>query len=148
MISVVQRVKEAAVNIDGEVYSKINKGLLVLLGVCKDDTTEYSGTLARKIIDLRIFQDENDKMNLGVRDIGGEVLVVSQFTLCSDRAKSGNRPSFANAESPEKANILYTDFVNEMKNYYIAQRIKTGIFAAKMEVKLINEGPVTIILDK
>ncbi len=148
MISVIQRVKEASVSIDGKVYSNIGKGLLILLGVCKNDTSDYSAALARKIIDLRIFQDENEKMNLSVKDIYGEVMVVSQFTLCSDKAKSGNRPSFTNAETPEKANLHYNEFINEMKNYYAAGKIKTGIFAAKMEVNLINDGPVTIILDK
>ncbi|MBK8552046.1 MAG: D-tyrosyl-tRNA(Tyr) deacylase [Ignavibacteria bacterium] len=148
MTSVVQRVKEASVSIDGEVYSKISKGLLILLGICKGDISGHAEVIAKKIIDLRIFSDESDKMNLCVRDIEGEVLVISQFTLCSDKAKSGNRPSFVNAELPDKANALYEELVKEMKNYYIPDRIKTGVFAAKMEVKLINDGPVTIILDK
>lgn len=148
MTSIVQRVKEASVSIDGEMYSKISGGLLILLGICRGDTSEHASAMAKKIIDLRIFSDESDKMNLCVRDIEGEVLVISQFTLCSDKAKSGNRPSFVNAETPEKAITLYQDLVKEMKNYYSSDRIKTGVFAAKMEVKLINDGPVTIILDK
>lgn len=148
MTAVIQRVKEAGVYIDGDLYSKINKGLLILLGVCKGDTSENSKALARKSIDLRIFADENGKMNLSVRDIEGEVLIISQFTLCSDKAKSGNRPSFANAELPERAVLLYEEVINEMKNYYMNEKIKTGIFAAAMEVSLINDGPVTILLDK
>lgn len=148
MTSIVQRVKEASVSIDGEVYSKISRGLLILLGICRGDTSEHVSVMAKKIIDLRIFTDESDKMNLCVRDIEGEILVISQFTLCSDKSKSGNRPSFVNAELPDKANTLYEDLVKKMKNYYISDRIKTGVFAAKMEVKLINDGPVTIILDK
>lgn len=148
MTAVIQRVKEAGVYIDGDLYSKINKGLLILLGVCKGDTSENSKALARKSIDLRIFADENDKMNLSVRDVEGEVLIISQFTLCSDKGKSGNRPSFANAELPERAVLLYEEVINEMKSYYMNEKIKTGIFAAAMEVSLINDGPVTILLDK
>ncbi len=148
MTAVIQRVKEAGVYIDGDLYSKINKGLLILLGVCKGDTSENSKALARKFIDLRIFSDESDKMNLSVKDIEGEVLIISQFTLCSDKAKSGNRPSFGNAELPERAVLLYEEVINEMKSYYMNNKIKTGIFAAAMEVSLINDGPVTILLDK
>jgi D-tyrosyl-tRNA(Tyr) deacylase len=148
MTGVVQRVKSASVSIDGEVYSKIGSGLLVLLGVCRDDTYGDSKLFARKIIDLRIFSDENDKMNLSVRDILGEILVISQFTLCADKGKSGNRPSFINAELPDKAIALYEGFVSEMRDYYVTDKIKTGVFAAKMEVGLINDGPVTIILER
>jgi len=148
MIAVIQRVLNASVTIDKEIYSNIGKGLLILLGVRKGDTEEISRSLARKITDLRIFSDENDKMNLSVRDINGEVLVISQFTLCSDNGKSGNRPSFALAETPGRANILYELHVKEMKTCYNSGKIKTGVFAAKMEIKLINDGPVTIILEK
>ncbi len=148
MIAVIQRVLNASVTIDKEIYSNIGKGLLILLGVRKGDTEENSRSLARKIIDLRIFNDENDKMNLSVSDVKGEVLVISQFTLCSDNDKSGNRPSFTLAETPKRANTLYELHINEMKICYSSDRIKTGVFAAKMEVNLINEGPVTIILEK
>ncbi|MDQ3021878.1 MAG: D-aminoacyl-tRNA deacylase [Bacteroidota bacterium] len=148
MIAVIQRVSRASVEIDKEVYSKIGKGLLILLGVRKGDSDENSLTLAKKILDLRIFPDKNDKMNLSVKDIEGEVMVISQFTLCSDSGKSGNRPSFVMAELPEKAKFLYEFYLNEMRNYYAPEKIKSGIFAAKMKVDLTNDGPVTIILEK
>jgi D-aminoacyl-tRNA deacylase len=148
MISVVQRVTEAGVEIETQIYSQIGKGLMVLVGVRKGDTEESSVSMAKKLIDLRIFSDENDKMNLNVRDIGGEVLIISQFTLCSDNGKSGNRPSFAFAEAPARANLLYELLISEMKSYYIPEKIKSGVFAAKMKVNLINDGPVTIILEK
>jgi len=148
MKAVIQRVKSASVSIDGEVYSKIGSGLLILLGVCKDDKDEYAQMMARKIADLRIFSDEEGKMNLSVKDIKGELLVISQFTLCNDKDKSGNRPSFMKAEVPERADKLYKDLVNELSAYYEKDKIKTGVFAASMEVELINDGPVTIILEK
>ena len=148
MISIIQRVSEASVTIEGKLHSKIDKGLLILVGVCKGDSAECSQWMAKKIIDLRIFTDENDKMNLSVRDIKGEVLVISQFTLCSDKGKSGNRPSFGYAEDPAVANNFYELLVKELKDYYESEKIMTGIFAAKMEVKLTNDGPVTIILEK
>ena len=148
MKAVIQRVKSASVSIDGEVYSKIGSGLLILLGVCKDDKDEYAQMMARKIADLRIFSDEEGKMNLSVKDIKGELLVISQFTLCNDKDKSGNRPSFMKAEVPERADRIYIDLVNELSAYYEKDKIKTGVFAASMEVELINDGPVTIILEK
>lgn len=148
MKAVIQRVKSASVSIDGEVYSKIGSGLLILLGVCKDDKDEYAQMMARKIADLRIFSDDEGKMNLSVKDINGELLVISQFTLCNDKDKSGNRPSFMKAEVPERADKLYKDLVNELSAYYEKDKIKTGVFAASMEVELINDGPVTIILEK
>ena len=148
MKAVIQRVKSASVSIDGEVYSKIGSGLLILLGVCKDDKDEYAQMMARKIADLRIFSDDEGKMNLSVKDINGELLVISQFTLCNDKDKSGNRPSFMKAEVPERADKLYKDLVNELSAYYEKHKIKTGVFAASMEVELINDGPVTIILEK
>jgi len=148
MIAVIQRVLSASVTIDKELYSNIGKGLLILLGVRKGDTEENSRSLAKKIIDLRIFNDENDKMNFSMKDVDGEVLVISQFTLCSDNGKSGNRPSFTLAEIPERANALYEIHVNEMKSYYNSDKVKTGVFAAKMKVILINDGPVTIILER
>jgi len=148
MKAVIQRVKSASVSIDGEVYSKIGSGLLILLGVCKDDKDEYAQMMARKIADLRIFSDDEGKMNLSVKDINGELLVISQFTLCNDKDKSGNRPSFMKAEVPERADRIYKDLVNELSAYYEKHKIKTGVFAASMEVELINDGPVTIILEK
>ena len=148
MIAVIQRVSEASVEIDGKEYSSIGQGYLVLLGIKKGDEESSASALAKKIIDLRIFQDDAGKMNLGLRDVDGEVLVISQFTLCTDDSKSGNRPSFTLAEEPGRANELYEFIVREMKEYYQAKKIKTGVFAAEMKVSLVNEGPVTIILDK
>ena len=147
MISVVQRVTGASVSIDGKIYSNIGKGLLILTGVCKGDTEEKIIACAKKIIELRIFQDENQKMNLNVKDIDGEILIVSQFTLCSDKGKSGNRPSFINAEEPRRAEALYNQLVSELKSNYASDKIKTGVFAAKMNVDISNDGPVTIILE-
>lgn len=148
MKTVIQRVEKASVSIDGEVYSKIGSGLLILLGVCKGDKDEYAQYIAKKIADLRIFSDEEGKMNLSVKDIEGEILVISQFTLCSDKDKSGNRPSFMKAELPVRAELIYKDVVNELSYYYKKDKIKTGVFAASMQVELINDGPVTIILEK
>jgi len=148
MTAVIQRVKEACVFIEDELYSKIGEGLLVLLGISKGDKEENSVFLSKKIIDLRIFSDENEKMNLNVKDIKGEVLIVSQFTLCNDRNKSGNRPSFTEAEHPEKANRLYELMITEMKNYYDKDKIQSGLFAGKMDIRIVNSGPVTIIMEK
>lgn len=148
MIAVIQRVSEASVEIDGVIHSSIGKGYLVLLGVKKGDTEESAVYLAKKIVDLRIFQDTEGKMNLGLRDINGEALVISQFTLCTDRGKSGNRPSFTQAELPDRANPLYEKVLAEMKEYYEPEKVKSGIFAAEMKVQLVNSGPVTIILEK
>ncbi|MGB9696754.1 MAG: D-aminoacyl-tRNA deacylase [Ignavibacteria bacterium] len=148
MKAVIQRVDFVKVIIDEQLHSSIGKGLLVLLGVMKDDVTEIATKLARKIIDLRIFEDEQDKMNLSVKDIDGEVMVISQFTLCTDNEKSGNRPSFSLAEEPERAKTLYEYFIRECCNYYNSKRIKSGIFGAMMRIELVNNGPVTIILEK
>jgi D-tyrosyl-tRNA(Tyr) deacylase len=148
MIAVVQRVSEASVTIEDKVHSKIGKGFLVLLGIKKGDTETAIRTLAKKIINLRIFPDDNSKMNLSLRDISGEVLVISQFTLCTDNEKSGNRPSFIFAEEPKRASMLYDKFVNEMKDYYKKEKVFEGVFAAYMKINLENDGPVTIILEK
>lgn len=148
MIAVVQRVSSASVEIDGTIYSSIGHGYLVLLGIKKGDSEENALALAKKVIDLRIFQNDAGKMNLGLRDVAGEVLVISQFTLCTDDSKSGNRPSFTMAEEPQRANELYEYIVKEMKSYYEENKIKTGVFAAEMKVSLVNEGPVTIIMEK
>lgn len=148
MIAVVQRVSEASVSINGKIHSKIDQGYLVLLGIKKGDSETNASAISKKVIELRIFEDDGGKMNLGLRDVDGEVLVISQFTLCTDNSKSGNRPSFTMAEEPQEANRLYEYIVEEMKKHYNEEKIKTGVFAAEMKVSLVNEGPVTIILEK
>ena len=145
MKALIQRVKRASVTIDGELYSAIGKGLLVFAGVEKADDKVNAEKLAEKILKLRIFEDENDKMNLSVVDIKGELLVVSQFTLCAD-CKKGTRPSFDNASHPDKANDLYEYFVNYLSSQGFT--VKTGKFRAMMDVELVNDGPVTFWLEK
>ena len=140
----IQRVKRASVTINGELYSTINKGILALVGVEKGDTTEEVEKAAKKISGLRIFPDENDKMNYSILDIQGELLVVSQFTLCGD-CKKGTRPSFDKSAPPELANNLYEQFIDKVKSYGI--ETKTGKFAAMMDVELVNDGPVTFMLE-
>jgi len=144
MKAVIQRVSEARVEIDGSVVSSINQGLLVLLGVEKGDVKSDADYIIKKIAALRIFEDSFSRMNLSVKDISGEILVVSQFTLAAD-CRKGNRPSFIRAEEPEKANEMYMNVVRGLQK----ERIPTctGQFAALMEVHLINSGPVTIQLD-
>ncbi len=144
MKGLIQRVKRASVTIDGELYSKIGHGILVLLGVEKGDSEENAEKLADKISKLRIFEDENEKMNLSVQDINGEILVVSQFTLAGD-CKKGTRPSFDKAELPQRANELYEYFTELVKQKNIPT--KTGVFGAMMEVELINDGPVTFMVE-
>jgi len=145
MRAVVQRVKRASVAIDGEVVSAISKGLLILVGVGNDDNEDDADYLAEKIANLRIFEDDGGKMNLSVRDINGELLAVSQFTLYGD-CRRGKRPSFTDSARPEHARHLYEYFVEKLEN--VAQTdVKTGVFAADMAVELINDGPVTILLD-
>lgn len=145
MKAVIQRVKEASVTVDGELISSIEKGYMLLLGVMKGDTEKEAELLARKTASLRVFEDENGKMNLSVNDIGGEILAVSQFTLCAD-CKKGNRPSFTNSEEPENANRLYEYFCEELLKNGV-KAVKKGIFGADMKVALINDGPVTITYD-
>ena len=140
---VIQRVKEASVTIDNKLFSSIQKGILVLFGVEKDDSEDMLEYYAQKLLKLRIFEDENGKMNKSVCDIGGEILVVSQFTLCSD-CKKGTRPSFDNAKEPKTAKEYYEKFVKILKASGL--NVKTGVFAAHMDVGLVNWGPVTIIL--
>ena len=140
----IQRVKCASVTIDNELYSMINKGILAFVGIEKGDTIEQVQKMAKKISGLRIFSDENDKMNLSILDIKGEMLIVSQFTLCGD-CKKGTRPSFDKSAPPDIANKLYENFVKEVQNYGI--KIGTGVFGATRDVELINDGPVTFMLD-
>lgn len=145
MKALIQRVKRASVSIEGQPYSSINSGLLVFLGVEKDDEKENAEKLAQKVINLRIFEDENDKMNLSVKDVAGEILVVSQFTLCGD-CKKGTRPSFDKAANPDKANCLYEYFVKCLTEFNMP--VQTGKFRAMMDVELVNDGPVTLWVEK
>ena len=145
MKALIQRVKKASVTIEDELYSEIGAGLLVFLGVTKSDTVENSEKLAQKIANLRIFEDENEKMNFSVKDVAGEILVVSQFTLCGD-CKKGTRPSFDDAAHPDIAVELYEDFVKKLQAMDL--KVKTGKFRAMMDVALINDGPVTFMVEK
>lgn len=142
---VVQRVKEAEVKVEGKTVGKIGKGFLVLLGVTHNDTKEQADYLVKKLCKLRVFSDENDKMNLGLKDIKGELLIVSQFTLYAD-CSQGNRPSFTEAAKPDQANELYEYFCLECEKNDI--HVEKGIFGADMKVSLLNDGPVTIIIEK
>lgn len=143
MRAVVQLAKKASVTVDGKIVGKINQGLVVFLGVCQADTEKDALYLVDKIANLRIFQDQQGKMNLSVLDIKGEVLAVSQFTLFGD-CRKGRRPSYSKAAPPDKADELYQFFVKEMGRHL---PVETGIFQAMMEVDLINDGPVTLLLD-
>ena len=142
---VVQRVKEANVKVDNEIVGKISEGLMLLIGVDEDDDTNDADWLIKKIIDLRIFSDQEGKMNLSVKDISGEILCISQFTLISDY-KKGNRPSYIKAAKPEKAIPLFEYFKQEIKKSGL--KIESGIFGADMKVSLLNDGPVTWIKTK
>ncbi len=143
---VVQRVREGSVTIDGRVHASIEKGYVILLGIRTGDTREAAIFLAEKCAGLRVFEDDAGKMNLSVNDVGGSVLVVSQFTLYGD-AQKGNRPSFILAAPPEEAEPLYEAFVGHMRVLLGADRVKTGVFRAMMEIGLVNDGPVTIIIE-
>ncbi len=144
MRAVLQRVRSASVSVDGHVVSAIGKGILVLLGVGLNDSDGDAAWLADKTANLRIFEDEQGKMNLSVLDVGGEVLVVSQFTLYGD-ARKGRRPSFTDAAPPERADALYQTYVGELQSRNVP--VQTGQFRAKMLVTIENDGPVTILLD-
>ena len=144
MIAVIQRVKNASVSVDGNVCGSCEHGLMILLGVAKDDVEEDARLLATKISKLRIFCDENGKMNLSVKDIDGEALIVSQFTLLANY-KKGNRPDYFGAGSPDHANALYEYFVALMRDE--VKHVGTGIFGAHMQVSILNDGPVTIVMD-
>jgi D-tyrosyl-tRNA(Tyr) deacylase len=145
VIALIQRVLEASVAVDSQIISQIGGGLLVLLGVRNHDTETEAKYLAAKTVNLRIFNDENSKMNLSLLETGGEILVISQFTLHAD-TKHGNRPSFTEASEPEKAEALYNCYIDDCKNLLSCDRVFGGKFGAMMKIKLINDGPVTIIL--
>jgi D-tyrosyl-tRNA(Tyr) deacylase len=144
MRAVLQRVTRARVTVDGEAIGAIERGLLVLLGVAPADTTDDARRLADKVVGLRIFADAEGKMNLSVSEVGGAVLVVSQFTLYGD-CRKGRRPSFIGAAPPEAAELLYEEFVNAIKAHGVPTA--TGRFGAMMQVELVNDGPVTLLLD-
>ena len=143
---VVQRVSNAKVEVDGRVTGEIKQGFLVLLGVTHTDTKETADFLVKKLLNLRVFKDDEDKMNLSIQDIDGELLIVSQFTLYAD-CKKGNRPSFIDAAKPEYAEELYEYFMEQCKANG-AKKVERGEFGADMKVSLLNDGPVTIILEK
>lgn len=144
---VIQRVSSGSVNIKSENYFReIKNGFVILLGIKEGDSDNDAIFLADKCTNLRVFEDQNEKMNLALKDINGEVLVISQFTLYGD-AQKGNRPSFISAAKPETAIPLYEKFVGQMKNNLGADKVKEGVFGAMMEVKIVNDGPVTIIID-
>lgn len=141
---VLQRVTSASVTVDGKITGKIDKGYLLLFGVGKDDTEEDCRRLADKIINLRIFSDQNDKINLSLKDVGGSILIVPQFTLYAD-CRKGNRPNFIQAGSPDMANSLFEYFTEYCRSR--GQHVETGIFGADMKVQLLNDGPFTVILE-
>lgn len=141
---VIQRVKNASVSIENNVVGKIDAGFLVLIGITDLDTREIADAMVKKLINLRIFKDSQDKMNLSIKDIGGSLLLVSQFTLYAD-CSHGNRPSFTLAAKPDFANELYEYIITECKKYDLP--VETGRFGADMKINLLNDGPVTIILD-
>lgn len=145
MKAVIQRVSQASVTIDSEIVADIQKGLLVLVGIEDADAQEDSSWLCQKIANLRIFGDENDVMNLSVKEINGEIIVVSQFTLHA-LTKKGNRPSYIKASKPEIAIPLYEKFVQQLEKQ-LGKKVQTGIFGADMKVSLLNDGPVTIMID-
>lgn len=142
---VIQRVKESSVEIDGKITGKTDLGFMVLFGACNDDTTETVDKIVKKMVGLRIFEDENGKTNLSLSDVGGTILLVSQFTLYAD-CKKGNRPSFVNAGNPDHAKELYEYAIKLIRDTY-GIHTETGEFGADMKVSLINDGPFTIVLD-
>ena len=144
MIAVIQRVKKASVSVEGTVVGSCGAGLLILLGVAANDTEEDANALARKIVNLRIFTDENDKLNLSLKDIGGEVLVVSNFTLLANY-KKGNRPDYLNSARPELAEKLYEYFTNLISSEIA--HVETGAFGEHMEINTVCDGPITITMD-
>ena len=145
MRAVIQRVSKASVTIDDKNYSQIENGLLVLVGIEDADTTEDSEWLSGKIVNLRVFNDDNRVMNVSVKDINGDILVVSQFTLHAS-TKKGNRPSYIKASKPEFAIPMYEKFIQQLGND-LGKKIHTGVFGADMKVELLNDGPVTVVID-
>ena len=145
MKAVIQRVNRASVEVEGKIVGSCNKGFMILFGAAEGDTQEDAVLMAKKTANLRIFEDENEKMNLSILDIGGEVLAISQFTLLAD-VKKGNRPSFINALEPIGAEKLYKIFCEELRKNGIV-KVDEGIFGADMQVSLVNDGPVTILYD-
>lgn len=141
---IIQRVKKSCVKVEGKKVGSINNGLLVFLGIAEFDQEEGIQKMVDKILKLRIFSDENDKMNLSLLDTSGEVLIVSQFTLYGD-TKKGNRPSFAKSANPQKALLFYNKFVEYTRE--LVGTVETGVFGANMEVEIVNDGPVTIIIE-
>lgn len=145
MKAVVQRVKSTTLSVGGELISKIDKGLAVYLGVEKEDVESSMDYLAKKIANMRIFEDEQGKMNLSVIDVGGEILLISQFTLLADTSR-GNRPGFEFAEKPDRAKAMYEEFGKKLSSYGVG--VKYGVFGADMQISQHNDGPVTIIIEK
>lgn len=145
MKAVIQRVTSASVSVDGEIVGSCNEGYMILVGAAEGDTQEDADILARKTANLRVFCDSEDKMNLSILDINGEVLAISQFTLLAD-VKKGNRPSFIKALEPRKANELYEFFCEKLAEYGV-KKVSRGVFGADMKVSLVNDGPVTILYD-
>ncbi|MDP4118478.1 MAG: D-aminoacyl-tRNA deacylase [Bacillota bacterium] len=145
MKAVIQRVSHASVSVDGNIAGKIEKGMAVLVGISSGDTENELRAVAEKMVGLRIFSDEDDKMNLSLKEVGGKLMVISQFTLYAD-CRKGRRPSFVNAAGGEFAKIMYEKFV-EICEELMGDKVETGIFGADMKVELLNDGPVTIILN-
>ena len=142
---VIQRVSKASVEVSNKVVGKIDKGFMVLIGIKKGDTTKEADYLVKKLCNMRIFEDENGKMNLSVKDVKGKLLIISQFTLYAN-CQSGNRPSFTDAQKPDEANELYEYFCKKCQEENI--EVEKGIFGAHMDVSLVNDGPVTIVIEK
>lgn len=143
---VIQRVTSASVTVDQNMVGQIDHGFLVLIGIHNEDTKEIADKMLNKMLNLRIFQDENDKTNLSLNDVDGSLLLISQFTLYAD-CKKGNRPSFINAGKPDFANEMYEYIINQAKSIIGDKKVQTGIFGADMKVSLLNDGPFTIVLD-
>ncbi len=144
MKAVVQRVRETTLSVEGKLISEIEKGFAVYFGVKRGDTRDKADYLAKKIAGLRVFEDENGKMNLALKDVGGEILLISQFTLLAD-VSHGNRPGFTDAEDPATANEMYLYMADRLREYGIS--VKTGVFGADMKIRQFNDGPVTILYD-
>lgn len=145
MKTVIQRVSEASVTIDGQVTGRIGKGFMILIGIGAEDTEEQADWIAQKIANMRIFEDEEERMNLSLKDVGGEILAISQFTLYAD-CRKGNRPNFLGAGKPEMSEPLYEYLCDALRAHGI--HVETGVFGADMKVALVNDGPVTIVLER